>query len=137
MGNKFYTTEGNSGNAVKEHSYTVTDSYIAGFGRPYWELALNETPAVPTQPSAPATGGGLNKTEEFVGKVDVSEAGYLNVRTWAGVEYPNIKSYPILKRGNLVSVCDTVTAANGSKWYYIKIADKYYGFVSSQYIEKV
>lgn len=137
IGNKVYTIEGNSGNAVKEHSYTVTDSYIAGFGRPYWELALNETPAVPTQPSAPATGGGLNKTEEFVGRVDVSEAGYLNVRTWAGVEYPNIKSYPILKRGNLVSVCDTVTAANGSKWYYIKIADKYYGFVSSQYIEKV
>lgn len=61
----------------------------------------------------------------------------LNVRTWAGTEYPQIKSYPTLKKGNLVDVMNfTQTAADGGQWYYIRIAGKYYGFVSAQYIVK-
>lgn len=74
------------------------------------------------------------KQRLFVGKVTAS---VLNVRSWAGTEYPQIRSYPILKRGNLVDVMNfTQTAADGSFWYYIRIAGKYYGFAASQYIQR-
>lgn len=76
-----------------------------------------------------------DKTQRlFVGKVTASA---LNVRTWAGTEFPQIKSYPTLARGNLVDVMNyTQTADDGSKWYYIRIANKYYGFVSAKYIAR-
>lgn len=70
----------------------------------------------------------------FVGRVTAS---VLNVRSWADTEYPQIRSYPVLTKGNLVDVMDfTQKAEDGSSWYYIRIAGKYYGFVHSQYIEK-
>lgn len=76
-----------------------------------------------------------DKTQRlFVGKVTASS---LNVRTWAGAEFPQIKSYPTLGNGNLVDVMNyTQTADDGSKWYYIRIAGKYHGFVSAKYIER-
>lgn len=64
-------------------------------------------------------------------------ATVLNVRTWAGTEYPNIKKYPTLNQGNEVEVMNYTQKANdNSKWYYIRIAGKYYGFVSAKYIKK-
>lgn len=77
--------------------------------------------------------GKLNKIPKWVGVVT---AGLLNVRTWAGVENPNLKSYPYLASGNMVDVCDTVKAKDGSTWYYIRIGGKTYGFVSADYIRK-
>ena len=76
-----------------------------------------------------------DKTQRlFVGKVTASS---LNVRTWAGAEFPQIKSYPTLGNGNLVDVMNyTQTADDGSKWYYIRIAGKYHGFVSAEYIQR-
>lgn len=76
-----------------------------------------------------------DKTERlFVGKVT---ANSLFVRSWAGTEYPKIKAYPILGKGNLVDVMNfTQTAKDGTKWYYVRIENKYYGFVSSKYIKK-
>lgn len=76
-----------------------------------------------------------DKTERlFVGKVTASK---LNVRTWAGTEFPQIKSYPQLSSGNLVDIMNyTQTAKDGSKWYYVRIAGKYYGFVHSVYIQR-
>lgn len=75
----------------------------------------------------------LNKTPKYVGKVTATE---LNVRSWAGKENPTIKKWPLLKKDNLVDVCDTIKAADGSNWHYIQIAGKYYGFVSATYIKK-
>lgn len=76
----------------------------------------------------------LSKTPKWVGKVT---ANTLNVRTWAGTEYAQLKSYPTLAKGNLVDVCDTIKAKDGASWYYIRIAGKYFGFVSAKYIKKV
>ena len=76
----------------------------------------------------------LSKTPKWVGKVT---ANTLNVRTWAGTEYAQLKSYPTLAKGNLVDVCDTIKAKDGASWYYIRIAGKYFGFVSTKYICKV
>lgn len=62
----------------------------------------------------------------------------LNVRTWAGAEYPNIKKYPTLNKGNKVDVMNfTQKAKDGTSWYYIRIAGKYFGFVYAKYIKKV
>ena len=71
----------------------------------------------------------------YTGQVTASG---LNVRTWAGTEYPNIKKYPTLNKGNKVDVMNfTQKASDGSSWYYIRIAGKYFGFVSAKYIKKV
>lgn len=78
--------------------------------------------------------GVITKTPQWVGKV---VADVLNVRTWAGTNNPLIKSWPRLGYGNLVDVCDVVNAADGSRWYYIRIDGRIYGFVHSAYIEKV
>ena len=77
--------------------------------------------------------GVITKEPQWVGKVT---ADVLNVRTWAGTNNPLIKSWPQLRNGNLVDVCDAVNATDGSRWYYIRIAGKYHGFVSAAYIQK-
>ena len=86
------------------------------------------------EPSKPSSGGSLNKTPKWTGKCT---AIALHVRSWAGKENPDIKSVPRLYLNNKVGVCDTVKAKNGDKWYYVKIKNKYYGFVSARYIKKV
>lgn len=85
--------------------------------------------------STPSTGnsGSLNRTPQWVGKVT---ADILNVRSWAGTNNPLIKSWPKLGYGNLVDVCDSVNAADGSLWYYIRIDGRIYGFVHSAYIAR-
>lgn len=71
----------------------------------------------------------------YTGQVTASS---LNVRTWAGTEYPNIKKYPTLNKGNKVDVMNfTQKASDGSSWYYIRIAGKYFGFVYAKHIGKV
>ena len=57
------------------------------------------------------------------------------MRTWAGTSNPNLKSYPTLKKGTKVEVCDIVNESSTSKWYYVRIAGKVYGFVSAKYIK--
>lgn len=61
----------------------------------------------------------------------------VDVRTWAGREYGNIKSWPKLGQGNLVDVMDyTQKDSNGENWYFVRIANQYKGFVNSKYIAK-
>ena len=69
-------------------------------------------------------------------------ASSLNVRTWAGTEYPNIKSYPELSKGETVTIQDTLKANDGSDWYKVAINNvrtgfnDIIGFVSAQYIKR-
>lgn len=86
-----------------------------------------------------------SESSTITGKQDKSQilfkgnvtATILNVRTWAGTEYPNIKKYPKLNQGNEVEVMNfTQKAKDGTSWYYIRIAGKYYGFVFAKYIKK-
>ena len=85
------------------------------------------------KPKANSGSSSLNETPQWVGKCT---ANSLHVRSWAGTENPNIKSWPRLSKGNLVDVCDTVKASDGSDWYYIRIDGRIYGFVSAKYIKK-
>ena len=69
----------------------------------------------------------------------VVNTGTLNVRTWAGTENPQLKSYPTISQGTKVGVCDTIRDKDGDAWYYIQIkGDKgeKYGFVAAAYITK-
>ena len=75
----------------------------------------------------------LKRRPQYVGKVTAKE---LNVRSWADVESPVIKKWPLLREGNLVDICDTIKASDGSEWYYVRIAGKYYGFVATKYIKR-
>ena len=47
-GSTVYTVEGNCGDAVSACKYMVTSPYIAGFGRPKWELVTDETITAPS-----------------------------------------------------------------------------------------
>lgn len=53
---RVYTVEGNSGDAVKAHSYALTNSRINGYGRPRWneDQAAEPAPAPAVQNPAPA-----------------------------------------------------------------------------------
>lgn len=75
----------------------------------------------------------IKSTYPFVGEVTASE---LNVRTGAGTNYGKLSTYPILKKGNLVDVLKSTKDSSGTKWYQVKIAGKYTGYVSAQYIQK-
>lgn len=67
----------------------------------------------------------------------VVTASQLNVRSWAGTKYDTIKSYPLLVKGEEVDVMNfTQKDVNKKDWYYVRIANKYYGFVSATYIKK-
>ena len=71
---------------------------------------------------------------KFVGKCTGNN---VSVRTWAGTEYTRIKSYGSLNKGDLVDVLSyDQKDSEGKKWYYVKVAGKYYGFVRSDFIKK-
>ena len=90
---------------------------------------IKDPNAVVTKPS-----DSTSKTKyPFVGEVTASE---LNVRTGAGTNYGKLSSYPILKRGNLVDVLKAKKDTSGNKWYQVRIAGKYTGYVSAKYIKK-
>ena len=94
------------------------------------------TKQISSKPNTDATvldDGVITKTSQWVGRVT---ADVLHVRTWAGTNNPLIKSWPRLGCGNLVDVCDVVNATDGSRWYYVRIDGRIYGFVHSAYIEK-
>ena len=77
------------------------------------------------------TSGKYNAVPKKVGKVNVN---LLNVRKGPGINYRNLVSYPQLALGNMVDICDLTVDAYNTKWYYIRIAGKYYGFASAEYI---
>jgi hypothetical protein len=81
--------------------------------------------------------GTLGKTPLFRGVV-VTDGDTLNVRTWAGAEYPKVSFSP-LPPGAEVDVCGTVRAASGNPWYYVRVnrgGRWLYGFAAAAYIQK-
>ena len=131
-----YTNEGNTNptnkNTVIPNGGMVCDKVytrdFAGIDGYVW-IDYGHT----TETKSTTTASSISKVRKFVGKVTATE---LNVRSWAGTDCPNIKKYPILAKGNLVDVCDTIQSSTGEDWYYVRIANKYYGFVSAEYIER-
>lgn len=129
------TNEGNTssapgvvanGGACRNKKYKLTDSAIDGY---VWiDYGTTE------DQKSTETAVQLSKVPKWVGMVNTAE---LNVRSWPGKENPTIKKYPYLAQHNLIDVCDTIKAADGSTWYYVRIVNKYYGFVAARYITRV
>lgn len=130
-----YTNEGNTsstpgvvanGGSCRNKKYKRTDPAIDGYvWIDYGTTADQKSTETAVQ---------LSKTPKWVGKVTAVE---LNVRSWPGTENPKIKKWPLLKKNNLIDVCDTIKASDNTDWYYIRIAGKYYGFVSATFIRRV
>lgn len=133
-------TKDNSGNEIRtqawylySHGWTHRMRFT-GKGIDFSGLANTSTNTSTKTDTSTNTSTVLSKKVKYVAKVTATE---LNVRSWAGKENPVIKKWPLLKKGNLVDVCDTVKASDKTDWNYIRIAGKYYGFVSAKYIKKV
>lgn len=129
-----YTNEGNTssapgvvanGGACRNKKYKRTDSDIDGYVWIDYGIVSDQ--------ESTETASHLRKTPKWTGKVNATE---LNVRSWAGTEYPNIKKYPRLARNNLIDVCDTIKTSDGTEWYYVRVINKYYGFVAARYITR-
>lgn len=121
-------------NGVTSGSWTQVNVVNIGVGWVWTDYTKKDGSQTTTPPKQEITNKQDKKQRLFVGKVTAS---VLNVRTWAGTEYPQIKSYPTLNKGNLVDVMNYTQKANdGSEWYYIRIAGKYHGFVSAAYMER-
>lgn len=134
-GGTVHTIEGNSGGAVARRSYAVGAACIRGYARPRYDGAEStgnaENIAIAQEPEAPAAAP--SKTPKYVARA----ACLVNVRRWAGTEHPNIASWPRLKRGDLVDVCDTVDDSDGEPWAYVRIQGRIFGFVMGRYLERV
>lgn len=120
---------------VTQGQWTHAKVANMGIGYVYTSYIKHDNPAPSASTPSTTITNKQDKTQRlFVGKVTADK---LNVRTWAGMGNPCIKSYPQLSFGNLVDVMNfTQKAPDGSNWYYVRIAGKYYGFVHSQYIQK-
>lgn len=103
----------------RDHGLTVDGEYGAQTKAALEKVAKNGTT--------------LNVTPKWTGKCTVKGAA---VRTWAGAEYPAIKSHPALKKGETVGVCDSVNDAGKQTWYYVRCTGNVYGFVDSDQITK-
>ena len=132
-GHNFTVTEGNMSKAVGDRAMQVNGKYIRGFGLPDYASKADKATADDQKDTSNTA---LNTVPQWVGEVDVKEGQYLAVRKWAGAEYAKLASYPQLARGNWIDVCDSRKAADGSTWYYIRIAGRIYGFVQADYIKK-
>ena len=127
----------NKGNRVEingEKSGMWTKVKVAGIGIGWAATKYLQVDGAENKPTTITNK--QNKTQRlFVGKVSAASTV---VRTWAGGNYPSIKKWPKLVRGNLVDVMNfTQKATNGALWYYVRIAGKYYGFVAAKDIKKV
>lgn len=137
--------EGNYKDSVGRRVIEIGWGYIRGYAAPNYDdvsapakEVKKEDPVVPAketknESSTTVAAGGLSKKPKFVGKVTAS---VLNVRVWAGADYSNIQSYPKLKQDNLVDICDEAYDTSGGLWYYVRIAGKFYGFVSAKHIKR-
>ena len=138
FGDVIKVIEGNKDDAVGYREIKVNGRYIRGYGVPDYgaKTVIKKPESVTGKPEnvTDSTGNGsLCMTPKWVGVVT---GDILNVRAWAGEEYPNIKSWPKLAEGNMVEVCDSIKAADGSTWYYIRIDGRIYGFSHSDYIKE-
>lgn len=130
-----YTNEGNTsgvpgvvanGGACRNKKYKLTDPAIDGYVWIDYGTAADQ--------KSTETAVQLSKTPKWVGMVNTAK---LYVRSWPGKENPTIKKYPYLAQHNLIDVCDTIKAADGADWYYVRIVNKYYGFVCAEFIDRV
>ena len=146
-GSLLTTIEGNTsgqvgvipnGGGVFRKEYDLSETSGIRFVRPAYEILCKEQDGQKTyvagEQSENVASGTLSRKPFAEGIVTAST---LNVRKWAGTEYPQISSFPVLPHGAEVEICDKLQAANGCLWYYVRIHKRIYGFVCADYITSV
>lgn len=133
---KVYTIEGNTsgasgvisnGGGVCKKSYLLTSDYIAGYGRPKYDISdAKETNPVEVVKVDSAKAFSKSIAGEYVTSAN------LNMRSGAGTSKPIIDVIP---SGAKVRCYGYYTPVNGVKWYLIKYKTDT-GFVSSKYLRK-
>lgn len=129
---KVYTIEGNTngasgvianGGGVCKKSYLLTSSYIAGYGRPKYDVEATTT----------ATTVKVDTAKSFDKKLsgDYKTTANLNLRSGAGTSK---KVIIVIPRGATVRCYGYFTPVNGTKWLLLKYKD-YTGFASSKYLQ--
>ena len=145
--NYVYTIEGNTSDMVARRTYRRVGGGIYGYGYPAYDgetapagttttVTENKTSTTtttkPTTTTTTTTSHGPSKTIKWTGYATID----ITPRTWAGTNNGALKTVGTVKKGDAVSVCDTVKADNGNDWYYVIIEKKAYGFVPAANISR-
>jgi hypothetical protein len=127
-----YTIEGNTsssdgvvanGGCVAKKKYKLTDSSIAGYGRPKYDVVKEvKTAKVDSAKSfSKSVAGTYRATTD------------LNLRCGAGTSKSIVT---VIKAGKSVNCYGYYTPVNGTKWLLLKYGD-HNGFASSKYLQKL
>lgn len=134
-----YTVEGNTssgsgvvanGGCVATKKYKLTNSSIAGYGRPKYDGVSNDTQPKP-KPSSTKVDNAQSFSKELAGAYQTTSS--LNLRCGAGTKKEKITVIP--KNGK-VRCYGYYTKYDGTKWYLVAY-NNYTGFVSSKYCKKL
>ena len=94
-------------------------------------LTVYDENSISTTTSSSNTSSSSNDAlNETVKSYIYANKAQVALRTWAGKDNSQLKSFPTVVKGQKLGLCDTVKASDGSAWYFVKIEDKY-GFVDS------
>lgn len=74
----------------------------------------------------------MSKNRKYSGTVKAR----CDVRSNSSESSPLISGWPILMRGNRVDICDEKIDEKGRTWFYVRMANRYFGFVLSNFISK-
>lgn len=123
--------EGNRSNAVRRVYLPVGDGNIRGYARP--KYSVSGSVAENTNPEPEKVQDELKKSVSWYGFAKETS----KVRTWAGAEYEQIKTVPVLYRNDPVGVCSRIFDSQGNPWYYARLDGNIYGFVRQGVIERL
>ena len=129
---RVYTEEGNSGNAVKEHSYALTNKKIYGYARLDWSI-VEESKPKPTPSDKKETVKATQSAESFdtyYARSYKVTRDVLNIRDGASTDY---KSLVKMKKDDKCRCYGYFT----NNWLYVRYENSsaiYEGFVSKNYL---
>lgn len=137
-GEKVYTIEGNSSDAVRKHEYYAGEWKIAGYGMPKYFLAVGSDIPSDTPSADPNRVTASQPAQSFNRKISGSykTTADLNMRDGAST---NFKILTTLPEGTVVQNYGYYTSLDGVKWLYVQVGINrvvYTGFCSEKYLKK-
>ena len=130
------TVDGEYGSATKAAVTSFQKKYnleVDGVAGKNTISKLDSVIAAKSKNTSSTTSKAPSKVRKFVGRIKDNASP---VRKNPGQKYDQLTSYPILNKGDLVDVCDTIKSASGNDWYYICIGGKIYGYIFSGHVDK-
>lgn len=128
-----YTIEGNSGDAVKRHKYSLSNAKIGGYCRPAYDKEPAPEPPKPTPDKKPVikASQAAASFDKYYAKSWTVTSDVLNIRDGAGVSYKSLAKMP---KGAKCRCYGYYT----KNWLYVRYeTDKaiYEGFASKNHLK--